>query len=188
MRQKGGKNMSRKRVSLEDRLSEQMGDLPRDRHHFQFNGVEVNSCREYFVAQPMGALPPLMPIKEPMYLPPAVQPIPTYCNPDALSFETKRDFGLIDPKPFVLGYDLPSGNQVHFHGDNVDSLQYGHVKTRNNEYIGDISNGYDSAIAAGNMDNLGFNKYTPKPIEPLYPINSPQFEINSAIQKVQRGY
>lgn len=65
--------------------------------------------------------------------------------------------------PFVGGFDLPSGNQIHFHGTDLDHLSMGHVKTRKNEHLEPSFNGFEASMTDFSSKAMDFPSFQPKP-------------------------
>ncbi len=68
-------------------------------------------------------------------------------------------FGLMDPQPFQMGYDMPeSGFQLHLHGPNSNTITYGTILDYNRNVIKEF-NGYEASMASYNADTMGFKPF-----------------------------
>ena len=58
----------------------------------------------------------------------------------------QEQFGLMDPQPFQYGFDLGGGLKLDFHGSDLTTLTYGHMKSQiGNEIIKEY-NGYECSM------------------------------------------
>ena len=79
----------------------------------------------------------------------------------ALYTPPPKPFGLMDPQPFQMGYDLPeTGSQLHLHGPDKTRITYGTIEDYNGNVLREL-NGYESSMAALNADILKLRKIIP---------------------------
>ena len=88
------------------------------------------------------------------------QTIDTYTSgTTALYTPPPKPFGLMNPQPFQMGYDLPGRNtQLHLHGPNPNTITHGHILDHNRNVLGNL-NGYEASMASLNLDLNGYKKF-----------------------------
>ena len=79
--------------------------------------------------------------------------------PSRFGSADSEKFGLQNPKPFQLGYDLQgTGTQLHLHGDDENTITEGRILDYSRKVLKKEISGYDASILAGIADSLGFKK------------------------------
>lgn len=73
---------------------------------------------------------------------------------------------------FLGGYTLPSGNQLHLHGKNLNEISHGHFEDRHNNEIPNTGlTAYEAAMAEMNARNAGFKPFGAFAEDKFNPVN-----------------